>query len=192
MKLRVMVVDESAQRETLLLEALEQEGYEVVSRVPNVANLFEEVLAAAPDIVIVDMESPDRDTLEQMRTLHDAHPKPVVMFADDGDSSMIRDAVRAGVSAYVVDGLSKERLQPILEVAVARFNKFQELKRELEQTRTSLNERKIIDRAKGILMVRRNFSEQEAYQALRKQAMNTNKRIVEVAQNIIDAAELLG
>ncbi len=192
MKLRVMVVDESAQREGLLIEALEKEGYEVVARVPSAANLFEEVLAVAPDIVIVDMESPDRDMLEQMRSLHDAHPKPVVMFADDGDSNMIRDAVRAGVSAYVVDGMSPERLKPILDVAVARFHEYQELKRELEQTRSSLNERKILDRAKGILMDKRGYSEREAYEALRKQAMNTNKRIVEIAQNIIEAAELLG
>lgn len=192
MKLRVMVVDQSEQREGLLVDALQEAGYEIVARVPAAANLFEEVLAAAPDILIVDMESPDRDMLEQMRSLHASSPRPVVMFADDDDSNMIRDAVRAGVSAYVVDGLTRERLQPILDVAIARFQEYQELRQELEKTRNSLNERKLIDRAKGILMERRGFSEREAYETLRKKAMDSNLRIVDVARTIVDAAELLG
>lgn len=192
MKLRVMVVDESEARANLLEDALGAEGYEIVARVQPGGNLYDEVQAVAPDIVIIDMDSPDRDMLEQMRTLHDSHPRPVVMFANDDDSHMIRNAVRAGVSAYVVDGLNRERVKPILEVAIARFNEYQQLRRELAQTRTTLEERKVIDRAKGILMDRREMNEREAYELLRRKAMDSNKKLVDIARTVLAAVDLLG
>lgn len=192
MKLRVMLIDESEARAHLLEDALSAEGYEIVARVRAGINLYDEVEAVAPDIVIIDMGSPDRDMLEQMRTLHDAHPRPVVMFANDDDVHMIRDAVRAGVSAYVVDGLSRERVRPILEVAIARFNEFQQLRRELAQTRTTLEERKLIDRAKGILMDRRGLSESQAYDLLRKKAMDSNRKLIDIARTVLAAVDLLG
>lgn len=192
MKLRVMLIDESEARANLLEDALSAEGYEIVARVRAGINLYDEVEAVAPDIVIIDMDSPDRDMLEQMRTLHDAHPRPVVMFANDDDAHMIRDAVRAGVSAYVVDGLSRERVRPILEVAIARFNEFQHLRQELAQTRTTLEERKLIDRAKGILMDRRGLSESEAYDLLRKKAMDSNRKLADIARTVLAAVDLLG
>lgn len=192
MKLRVMVVDESETRANLLEDALGAEGYEIVARVQPGGNLYDEVQAVAPDIIIIDMESPDRDMLEQMRTMNDSHPRPVVMFANDDDSYMIRDAVRAGVSAYVVDGLNRDRVKPILEVAIARFNEYQQLRQELAQTRTTLEERKVIDRAKGILMDRRGMNEREAYDLLRRKAMDSNKKLVDIARTVLAAVDLLG
>ena len=192
MKLKVMVIDESAGRAALLERALTDAGYEIIARVEHGVNLLERVNEVKPDVIIIDMEMPDRDTLEQLYTINQDQPRPIVMFADNSESDVIEAAVKAGVSAYVVDGLNTERVKPIMDVAIARFREFQALREELEQTKTTLADRKLIDKAKGIIMKQRGMDEAEAYKSLRKMAMDSNKRISEIAKDVIAIAELLG
>jgi response regulator NasT len=190
--LRVMVVDESRDRAELLTHALAGSGHEIISYASSTFNLHQQVEALQPDVIVIDTESPDRDTLEHLCLVSRNQPRPIVMFTHDDDSGKIREAVRAGVNAYVVDGLSTERISPIIDVAIARFQEYQALRQELQEANTKLAERKDIDRAKGILMKSRKLSEDEAYRALRKLAMDKNLRIGEVAQQVISVAELLG
>ena len=145
-----------------------------------------------PDVILIDIELPDRDTLEQLRDVGQNQPRPIVMFAERSDPETTAAALRAGVSAYVVDDLNPRRLQPIMEVAIARFREYQALRRELEETRNRLAERKVIEKAKGLLMAQRNLSEEEAYQTLRKLAMDRNQRIGEVARTVTSLLEMLG
>jgi response regulator NasT len=143
-------------------------------------------------VVIIDLDSPDRDTLENMAIVSRDNPRPIILFSAQDDSDTIQKAVRAGVSAYIVDGLSAKRVRPIIDVAIARFREFQAMRDELEHTRDKLSERKLVERAKGLLMKQRGFDEEEAYSALRKLAMERNQRLVQVAQNVIDIFEMLG
>ncbi|MFO7602997.1 MAG: ANTAR domain-containing protein [Gammaproteobacteria bacterium] len=189
-KLRVMLVDEEAGRSAVLQQALQDNGYEVVARIGTDEDLLAKVRSIQPDMIIIDMQSPDRDTLESMQMIHREQPKPIVMFAENSDRVTIADAVKAGVSAYVVDGLNAKRIQPIMEVAIARFREFQALRDELARTRTDLAERKIIDRAKGLIMTQRKCTEDEAYKALRKLAMDRNEKLAEVARSVIEVASL--
>jgi len=189
-KLRVMLVDEDPGRSALLERALLDNGYDVVARIGTDENLLERVSSIQPDMIIIDMQSPDRDTLESMHVINREQPKPVVMFAEKSDNITIAEAVRAGVSAYVVDGLNEHRIQSIMEVAIARFREFQALRNELEKTKSDLADRKVIDKAKGIIMAQRKCSEDEAYKALRKLAMDRNEKLIEVAQSVIDVAKL--
>lgn len=191
MTLRVMLVDRSAGRAAILERALLDQGYDVVARLGENADLPASVRRLEPDIVLIDMDMPDRDILESMRTLSRETPRPVVVFAEQSDSQVIEDAVRAGVSAYVVDGLTPTRLKPIMEVAIARFREFQALRSELESARSRLADRKDVDRAKGILMKRKELSEDAAYNALRKLAMDRNLKIGDVARMLIAASDLL-
>jgi response regulator NasT len=179
MDLRVMLVDEHEERAALLEEALVQAGYRVAARVMADANLSARVRELKPDVVIIDTESPDRDILEHMCCLSREESRPVVMFTHDGDPEKIRTAMRAGISAYVVGGLSSERIRPIIEVAMARFQEFHALRQELERANTALAERKVVERAKGIVMKQRGCSEDEAYRALRKMAMDRGKRLAD-------------
>lgn len=191
-QIQVMLVDENRERSALLQGSLARAGYRIVARVHPEEDLFECVRRHRPDVIIIDMESPSRDTLEHMRSINRESPRPIVMFSDNDDREAIRAAVGAGVSAYIVDGLHSHRVRPILEVAIARFQEFQGLRRELEDARTSLAERKAIDRAKGILMDQRGMNERQAYAALRKMAMDKNLRIGQVAEQVIAVTELLG
>ncbi len=179
-------------RAAILEQALTDAGYEVAERITTCHDLPAQVRRIEPDVIIIDLDSPDRDTLENMRIISRDQPKPVVMFAADDDAGTIHEAVRAGVSAYVVDGLAGHRVKPVMEVAIARFREYQALRSELEETRNTLAERKVVDKAKGIIMRQRGVSEGEAYQLLRRAAMDSNQRIAEVARNLIRAAELLG
>jgi response regulator NasT len=145
-----------------------------------------------PDVVIVDAESPSRDTLEHLATLSSRHPKPVVVFAEDEADDPLRQAMAAGVSAYVVAGLQPERLAAVLRVAIARFEQERELREQLAQARQALSQRKLIDRAKRLLMKRHGLGEDEAYALLRKAAMDKGLKIVDVAQRLLDVADLLG
>ena len=192
MSLRVLVVDCDAERAAGVVYALTTAGYLVASVVDTGTDLYAKVKELQPDVIIIDMESPDRDMLEHLHGINRDDPRAIVMFCQDDADATISAAVKAGVSAYVVDGLQPHRIRPILQTAVARFEDYQELRRELEETKSTLAERKILERAKGILMKQRGMSEEEAYQALRKSAMNRNKRLVEVAESLIAAAELLG
>jgi response regulator NasT len=155
------------------------------------AQLLAQVRAVEPDVIIIDRDSPDRDTLEHVCMVTRDQPRPIVMFADDGDRMAIRAAVDAGVSAYVVGGLKAERIRPIVDVAIARFEQFQAMRQELDQTKANLAERKQIERAKGMVMKSRGVSEEEAYGLLRKLAMERNQRIAQVSENVIAMAELL-
>ena len=190
-RLRVLVIDKTPGRAAILEQALLDIGHRVVAKLTGPVDLYAEVARIQPDVIIVDLQSPDRDTLEQMREINRHQPRPVVMFADDGDSRTIEQAVRAGVSAYVVDGLNGKRVRPLLDVAIARFREYQALRDELEKAKSSLAERKLVERAKGLLMKRRGCSEEEAYKALRKLAMDQNKRLAEVAENVLSVADML-
>jgi two-component system, response regulator / RNA-binding antiterminator len=190
--LKVLIVDESPERAEIVQEGLKDLGCEIVGRVAGRVGLAEVVAASNPDVIVIDVESPDRDILEDMRTLNRLQPRPVVMFAHDGDTEKIRAAIDAGVSAYIVDGLSSSRVRPIVEVAMARFRQYQALREELDQAKSSLEERKVVERAKGILMRKKGLGEAEAYESLRKMAMSSNQRLIEVARKVIDVAELIG
>lgn len=189
--LRVLLVDETFERAAMLKQALQQAGYSIAAHVSSSADLPGLVSELKPDVIILDTESPDRDTLEHLCVISRDQPRPIVMFTHDDDSEKIRASIRAGVSAYVVDGLKSERLRPILDVAIARFHEFQSMRRDLEKAESQLTERKDLDRAKGILMKQRGWSEDESYQALRKMAMDKGVKLAEVAQQVVAMAELL-
>jgi len=189
--LKVMIVDEAVERAEVLQQALMRAGYEVVAYVPSTFDLHRQASALQPDIIIIDTDSPDRDTIENICVVSRDQPRPVVMFTHDGDGEKIRAATLAGVSAYVVDGMSGERIRPILDAAVARFEQFQALKREFDDIEEKLADRKVIERAKGILMKSHGLSEDDAYRALRKQAMQNNARLAEVARQLIAVAGLI-
>ena len=191
-QLKVLLVDENRGRSALLKQAITDAGHLAITTINSGNILANKVSEFSPDVIIIDLESPDRDTLEQMRILSRDNPKPVVMFSDDNKPESIREAIEAGVSAYVIDGLNDKRIKSLMDVAIARFREYQALKDELTQVKNSLEERKIIDRAKGILMQHKNCSEPEAYQLLRKSAMQTNQRIIQVARNLIASVDLLG
>lgn len=189
--LKVLLVDDDIQRAAILRSALHAAGYNVVVDTQRGADLIGRVRAIAPDVVVIDRESPDRDTLEHVCMVTRDEPRPIVLFTQDGDRSMIQAAVRAGVSAYVVGGISAERIRPIMDVAMARFDEVQAMRQELTQAKLSLVERKQIERAKGIVMKSRGVSEEEAYTLLRKLAMERNQRLAHVAENVISMAALL-
>jgi response regulator NasT len=189
--LKIVIVDESAIRAAILEEGLREAGYTYVVRVGETKNLLARIYALDPDVILIDLENPSRDILEQMFQMSRAVKRPVAMFVDQSDADSIRSAVDAGVSAYIVDGLKKERIKSILDLCISRFNAFSRLQSELEHARDALDARKVIDRAKGILMKAKNLSEENAYALMRRTAMNENKKVVDIAQSIITAAELL-
>lgn len=192
MPLRVMLVDEQPERADLLDGALRQAGHVVVGRLGRDGDLRAAIGRLSPDVVIIDMDSPDRDALENMHCINRECPRPIVMFTHDGDAETIRSAVRAGVSAYVVDGLEPHRVAPILDAAIARFEAFQTVRKELEEAKASLADRKFIEKAKGILMRQSGMDEETAYRSLRRMAMDRNLRLPDLARSLIAAAELLG
>ena len=169
---------------------MREAGLTQVERIPDTHNLLARVYAIDPDVIIIDLESPSRDTLEQMFQMSRAVKRPIAMFVDQSDAGSIQAAVDAGVSAYIVGGLRKDRITSILDLAISRFNAFARLQTELDRAKDALEERKVIDRAKGVLMKAKNLSEEQAYALLRKTAMNENKKIVEIAQSLLTAAEL--
>jgi response regulator NasT len=182
---KILIIDENHTRAAIIEEGLREAGHLNVSRLSSTHNLLAQIAAIDPEIIVIDLGSPNRDVLEQMFQVSRLVKRPVAMFVDKSDSASIRDAMLAGVSAYVVDGLRKERVQPILEMCVQRFQVFSELQEELETARTALSDRKVIDRAKGLLMAARSLSEQDAYALMRKTAMNEKRRISEIAADII-------
>ncbi len=191
MSLQVLLVDEDSERSAILRAALQQAGYRVAAEVRSAVELVGRVRAVKPDVIIIDRDSPDRDTLEHVCMVTRDDPRPIVMFTQDKDQALMREALKAGVSAYVVDGLAGERVQGIVNLALARFEQWQALREELTQAQASLAERKTIERAKGILMKQRRCNEDEAYKLLRKAAMDRNERLAQVAENVIAMASLL-
>ena len=189
--MRVLIIDESPERIAVLREGLEGAGYEVAAALASPLELLRAVETMTPDVIIIDTESPSRDVLEHVVLITRDQPRPIVMFASDDAPETIRQAVRAGVSAYIVDGLDPTRVKSIVDVAVARFGEHQRLRAELAEANLKLSERKLVERAKGILMKARGMDEEEAFQALRRMAMDRGKRLVEIARQVIDMADLL-
>jgi two-component system, response regulator / RNA-binding antiterminator len=188
---KIVIVDESPIRAAILEEGLREAGYSSVVRISEMQSLLARIYAVDPDIIVIDLENPSRDILEQMFQVSRAVRRPVAMFVDQSDAASIQASVDAGVSAYIVDGLKKERIKPILDLCVSRFNAFAKLQDELDRTRSALEERKVIDRAKGILMKLKGLTEEEAYVLMRSTAMREKKKIGEIAQSILTASELL-
>jgi two-component system, response regulator / RNA-binding antiterminator len=189
--LSILVIDENRIRASIIEEGLREAGHSHVTVLHDVSEVGRVIEASQPDVVVIDLENPQRDHLEHFFSLSRAIRRPIAMFVDRSDGTAIEAAVEAGVSAYVVDGLRKERVKPILDMAISRFNAFARLTRELEQARGELEDRKLIDQAKAILSRTRGLSEPEAYALLRKTAMNQNRKIVDIAQSLITAASLL-
>lgn len=190
--LRILLVDDTGKDVGLVRDALHDAGFAVVAEVRSALDLFERVAATQPDVIIIDTDSPTRDALEQICLVHESNPRPVVMFAADGERDSIRAAIDAGVTAYVVEGLAAHRVQPILEVAQARFAADRALRSELADAKTKLHDRKLIERAKGVLMRTRALDEEGAYRALRHLAMERRSTLVAVAREVVDAAKLIG
>src|ERR1043166_6554348 len=174
---KIVIVDESPIRAAIREEGLREAGFAGVTRIAETHNLLARIYALDPDVILIDLENPSRDVLEQMFQMSRGVKRPVAMFVDQSDAASIQAAVDAGVSAYIVGGLKKERVTNILDLCISRFNAFSRLEGELERTRSALEDRKVIDRAKGILMKAKSLSEESAYALLRKTAMNENKKI---------------
>jgi len=189
--LNVLVIDENSIRASIIDVGLREAGYDNVTIIDDMNGLARRITEINPDVIVIDLENPNRDMLESIFQISRAVKRPIAMFVDKSDEASIEAAVEAGVSAYIVDGLKQERVRPILKMAISRFNAFSRLNRELEETRGELENRKLIDRAKGFLMRSRGLSEDEAYALMRRTAMNQNRKIVEIAQSLITAASLL-
>ena len=190
--LRIAIIDESGLRATILEEGLREAGFDDIEVVSPHRGFVARLERMAPDVVLMNLGNPSRDSLEEMLAVSRALARPIAMFVDQSDEGMIGAAIDAGVSAYVVDGLRKDRIKPILDLAIRRFNAYSRLQTELDEARTELAERKTIDRAKTILMDSRKLTEPEAYALLRSTAMRQGRRIAEVADALITAAGLLG
>ena len=188
--LKIVIVDANPIRAAILEDGLREAGYVNVTRIEDRTGLLARLYAIDPDVILIDLENPSRDELEQMFQVSRAVKRPVAMFVDQSDTASIQASVDAGVSAYIVGNLQKERIKTILDLCVSRFNAFARLQDELDRARSALEDRKVIDRAKGILMKMKKLTEEEAYALLRKTAMNENKKIAEVAQSVVTAAEL--
>ena len=189
--LRVLLIDDGAHHVSLINQELTRQGHLVVGVVDSALLIHDCVLRLQPDVVIVDSESPTRDTLEHLGTVSARCPRPVVVFSEDADAAPMQQALKAGVSAYVIDGLHPQRLLPVLQVAIARFEQDRALKGQLEMAQAQLSERKSVDRAKGLLMKEFGLSEEQAYAHLRKLAMDRGQKLAAVAERLIDAQSLL-
>ncbi|MEY3885162.1 MAG: hypothetical protein RIS87_937 [Pseudomonadota bacterium] len=189
--LRVMIVDNDLERTKPLKQSLIDTGYNVIAHLKDTVNLDAACCELQPDIVIIDTDSPSRDTLENIcvMTMHD--PRPIMMFTHDDDKEQMKLATKAGVCAYVVGSIPNERLRPVIDAAVARFDEFKHLRAALNEANTKLSERKVIERAKGLIMKQRKIDEEEAYILLRNMAMQKHVRMGQLSQQIIEAAQLL-
>src|SRR5712671_3560160 len=187
---KIVIVDESPIRAAILEEGLREAGFTGVVHISEMQSLLSRIYALDPDVILIDLENPSRDVLEQMFQVSRAVKRPIAMFVDQSDTASIQASVDAGVSAYIVGNLQKDRIKTILDLCISRFNAFSRLQDELDRTKSALEERKVIDRAKGILMKAKNLTEEDAYTLLRKTAMNEKKKIAEVAQSVIMTAEM--
>ena len=189
--LTILVIDENTIRASIIEEGLREAGHARVTVIHEVQGVARIIDTLRPDVIIIDIENPNRDMMEHLFQLTRTVGRPIAMFVDRSDTASIEAAVDAGVSAYIVDGLKKERVKPILDMAVSRFNAFSRLQRELADAKSALEERKVVERAKGILMKMRGLSEEEAFALLRQTAMNEKKKISDIAQSVVTAAGLL-
>ncbi|MBA8840988.1 ANTAR domain-containing response regulator [Ochrobactrum sp. RH2CCR150] len=189
--LTILIIDENAIRSSIIEEGLREAGHGKVVVINEMHGVARMVETLNPDVIVIDIENPNRDMMEHLFQLTRTISRPIAMFVDRSDTASIEAAVEAGVSAYIVDGLKKERVKPILDMAVSRFNAFSRLQRELADARSALEERKVVERAKGILMKMRGLSEEDAFSLLRQTAMNEKKKMSDIAQSIVTAAGLL-
>ena len=189
--LKIVIVDESPIRAEILKAGLREAGVLQITHLEATTNLLARIYEIDPDVILIDLASPSRDMLEQMFQVSRIVKRPIAMFVDQSDTASIQASVDAGVSAYIVDGLKKERMKHILDLCISRFNALSKLEGELDRARTALEDRKVIDRAKGILMRAKSLTEDQAYVLLRNTAMNEKKKIAEIAQSVITAAEIL-
>ena len=189
--LKILVIDEHPIRRAILDAGLREAGFANVVLLGETTGLLDHIYRIDPDVILIDLENPSRDVLEQMFQVSRVVRRPIAMFVDQSDRETTKSAVEAGVSAYIVDGLRKERVKDILELCISRFNAVARLQDELDRAKTALEARKAIDRAKGILMQSKGLTEDQAYTLLRKTAMNEKRKIADVAQAVITASELL-
>lgn len=190
-RLSIVVVEEDKSRSDLIVDSLRAAGDFNIVVISERTSLARRISERSPDIVLIDITNPSRDMLEELTLASGPMERPVAMFVDRSEDSLTRAAIEAGVSAYVVDGLQADRLKPILDAAMTRFQMFRRMRTELEATKRALEERKVIDRAKGLLMKARGISEDEAYALLRRTAMDQNRKVAQVAEALVTAAGLL-
>lgn len=190
-RLSIVVIEPDPERAAPIVDGLHEIGDHDIRIISEETGLARHVAECQPDIVLIDLANPSRDILEEMTLASGPTERPVAMFVDRSDENLTRAAVEAGISAYVVDGLRPERIKPVLDAAIARFHMFQRMRTELAATRAALEERKVIDRAKAVLMKARGIDEEAAYALLRKTAMDQGKRVPEIARQLVLAAELL-
>ena len=190
-KLQIAVVERDRERAHMIVDGLREAGEFEISVIGDESGLARKLAALDPDVVLIDLENPSRDVLEGLTLATTPLDRPVAIFVDRSDADLMKDAIEAGVSAYVVAGLQKDRIKPVMDAAIARFAMVSRIRKELDTTKAALAERKMVDRAKGLLMNARGLSEDEAYALLRRTAMDQGKKISEVAGALITAAELL-
>jgi response regulator NasT len=190
-KLSILLIDDNDERAEAFKSALQESRYHIVHLSSPAQSLLKEVDTLQPDIIVIDIESPSRDILDSVHTLSSFAPKPVVMFSDEEDTEVINQSVRSGVSAYVVGDTDPKRVRSILDAAVARFDEFQRLRRELDDTKQALAARKVIDKAKRLLMEQRGLDEQQAYSSMRKMAMDAGQKLEDVAKTLISVLNTL-
>jgi len=189
--LRILIIDESRARAAELCSALAMAGHQVAAVLPSVLDLTARIEEIKPDVILIETDSPSRDTLENLAVMEREMPRPVIILTQDSDAALMRAAFKAGVSAYVVDNLDLARLKPIVDVAIARFDAHQNLKQELATATRKLSERKLVEKAKGILMKTRGLDEDQAYAALRKLAMERAQPLGKIAGDLVAMAKLL-
>ena len=189
--LKILVIDENPIRRAILDAGLRDAGFNNITLLGDTNGLLERIYAVDPDVIIIDLQNPSRDVLEQMFQVSRIVRRPIAMFVDQSDRATIEKAIDAGVSAYIVDGLKRERVRAILDMTISRFGAFERLRAELEETKSALKERKVIEKAKGILMKSRGLDEEAAYTLLRRTAMRQGKRIGDVAESLVSAIDLL-
>ena len=189
--MRILLIDDTAQKLGRLKAALSAAGFEVIEESGLVIDLPKRVEALCPDVILIDSESPGRDVLAQVVLVSRDQPRPIVLFTDEQDPGVMRQAIKSGVSAYIVAGIQSERLQPILDVAMARFESDQALRAQLHEREAQLAERKRIELAKGLLMQLKNCNEEEAYTLMRRQAMSRQQKLIQVAEQVIAMSDML-
>ncbi|MEQ8312156.1 MAG: ANTAR domain-containing protein [Sphingopyxis sp.] len=190
--MRIAIIDTSTTRAAIISDGLREAGLDDLVIIDPSGPLVAQIESTSPEVVLINLENPSRDLLEDFFAMSRALARPIAMFVDQSDAEATGAAIDAGVSAYVVDGLSKQRIKPVVELAVRRFQAFSRLQRELDDAKNALAERAVIDKAKAILMKRRQIAEPEAYALLRGQAMRTNRRISEIAEAIVTSDALMG
>lgn len=189
--LRILVVEPDAEKARDIIDALTAAGWLDVKALAQITSLTRTVKEFAPDIVLIDLANPDRDTLEHISYATESEKRAVALFVDQTDDNLTKAALNAGISAYVVDGLQMSRIKSVLETAITRFQIMRQMQSELDAAKQALEDRKTIDRAKGILMRQRDLTEEEAYTLMRKTAMDQGRKVIDMARALVTAADLL-